>query len=132
MGFPITDFQHPVTTPARLLADHWAAKISALGVEIGDLVSEAMFLWEILYSFIIPANRYCASFFQLGVALLDTCLESSRSGRERSMEAARATRALLIKSLRCISESDPLTSLVVIHDVLEPTLRRICMRLETV
>ena len=39
--FPVTDFQHPVVTPATILADHWASQLAALGENIQDLVSEA-------------------------------------------------------------------------------------------
>lgn len=38
--FPCTDFQHPVVTPATLLADHWASQLAQLGEGIEDLVSE--------------------------------------------------------------------------------------------
>lgn len=38
--FPTTDFQHPVVTPATLLADHWALQLAQLGENIQELVSE--------------------------------------------------------------------------------------------
>ena len=42
--FPVTDFQHPVVTPATLLADHWASQLARLGADIQDLVSEGSML----------------------------------------------------------------------------------------
>lgn len=48
--FPVTDFQHPVVTPATLLADHWASQLANLGENIQDLVSEgSMFFSCILH-----------------------------------------------------------------------------------
>ena len=42
--FPVTDFQHPVVTPATLLCDHWANQLANLGENIQELVSEATML----------------------------------------------------------------------------------------
>ena len=45
--FPVTDFQHPVVTPATLLADHWASQLARLGADIQDLVSEGSMLLDL-------------------------------------------------------------------------------------
>ena len=52
--FPVTDFQHPVVTPATLLADHWASQLARLGADIQDLVSEGSMLLALLALLALP------------------------------------------------------------------------------
>lgn len=123
--FPVTDFQHPIVTPAGLLADHWAAKLAALGESISDLISEAMAIWEILYEFILPARRFCASFFKLGVAILESCMASEKKGRLESGPAAKAVIALVVKTLGVFSEDDAVVALVAATELVRPAVQRI-------
>jgi len=104
--FPVTDFQHPVTTPAALLADHWAARLAALGVGISDLVSEGVFLLGVLHDFVVPARRFCGSLFRLGCALLASCHASAKAGRGECAEAAVDVSRLLTTALRALAEDE--------------------------
>merc|ERR1719359_2575240 len=70
--FPTTDFQHPITSPAALLADHWATRLATLGSEIAELISEAIFLWGTLYDITACGTKFSTSLFQLGITILDS------------------------------------------------------------
>jgi len=122
--FPVTDFQHPITTPAAVLLDHWAARIAALGAGITDLVSEAVFLWGVLYDFIVPAQRFCPSFFQLGMAILESCWASVNAGRTQVADVAADISAALLKTLRLFHEADGLAAHVAAQSLMRPSLRR--------
>lgn len=122
--FPVTDFQHPITTPAAVLLDHWAARIAALGAGISDLVSEAVFLWGIFYDFIVPPRRFCSSFFQLGIAILESCWASMQAGRAQVADVAADISAMLLKTLRLYHEADGLAAHVAASKLVRPALRK--------
>jgi len=123
--FPVSDFQHPITTPAAILADHWATNIAALGAGISDLVSDALMLWEVLYAFLAPARRFCSSFFHLGMAILESCIASAEAGREQCAEAAADVVDLLVKSLRDLAAEDAPAARVAVTEIVRPAVKRI-------
>eukprot|EP00931_Biecheleriopsis_adriatica_P049410 TRINITY_DN28584_c0_g1_i1.p1 TRINITY_DN28584_c0_g1~~TRINITY_DN28584_c0_g1_i1.p1 ORF type:complete len:821 (+),score=288.13 TRINITY_DN28584_c0_g1_i1:51-2513(+) len=123
--FPVTDFQHPIVSPALLLADHWAAQLAALGAGIEDLVSEGSMLWSTLYELLLPGKKFCSSFFQLGAALLESCAASAAQGRKQCADAATDIAALLAKALRLLAEDSPEVGLVANEELVRPVLRRI-------
>lgn len=125
MLFPVTDYQHPVVTPALLLADHWAAQLANMGAGIEDLVSEATMLWGTLYELLLPGKKFCASFFQLGGALLESCASSAAQGRSQCREAAVDIAALMAKALRLLAEEASALAIVAREDLLRPALQRI-------
>eukprot|EP00927_Polykrikos_kofoidii_P007155 TRINITY_DN12908_c0_g1_i1.p1 TRINITY_DN12908_c0_g1~~TRINITY_DN12908_c0_g1_i1.p1 ORF type:complete len:867 (+),score=182.09 TRINITY_DN12908_c0_g1_i1:64-2664(+) len=122
--FPTTDFQHPITTPAALLADHWAARVAALGAGITDLVSDALMLWDVLYSFVGTSGRFSPAFFQLGAALLETCWASASTGRPHSAETAQDVAALLLRQLRRLAEIDTGAARIACDELVRPSLKR--------
>lgn len=122
--FPVTDFHHPVLSPAAALADHWAARLGALGQGLGDLVGDALALLEVQYHFTIAAKRFSVSFLQLGVAILECCLLAAARGRLTCRPAAADTSALLVASLRTMAEEDYVAASVAIEAVLQPFLQR--------
>merc|ERR1711865_1296553 len=122
--FPTSDFQHPVTNPAALLADHWATRIATLGSEIADLISEAVFLWGALYDLFVPSGRFSASFFQLGITILDSCWASAEKGRENITDASADVLALLLKVLQTLSEDAPAAARVVANELIRPAVEK--------
>jgi len=122
--FPVTDMQHPIATPAALLADHWASKIAALGAGITDLVSDAMLLWEVLRAFVAPGQRFSAAYFTLGVAILETCWSSAASGRTLSADAAKDVGRLLVRDLESLAEADVVAARVAANSLLRPAVKR--------
>eukprot|EP00930_Biecheleria_cincta_P049401 TRINITY_DN34611_c0_g1_i1.p1 TRINITY_DN34611_c0_g1~~TRINITY_DN34611_c0_g1_i1.p1 ORF type:complete len:806 (+),score=195.64 TRINITY_DN34611_c0_g1_i1:86-2503(+) len=125
MLFPVTDFQHPVVTPALLLADHWAAQLASMGAGIEDLVSEATMLWETLYELLLPGKKFCASFFQLGGALLESCASSAAQGRGQCRDAAVDIATLMAKALKLLSEEASALAVVAREELLRPALQHI-------
>jgi len=124
--FPVTDFQHPITTPAAVLADHWAAQIAALGAGgLGDLLSDALMLWEIIYCLVVPAQRFSPAFFRLGTALLGACCAGSAAGRSERAEAAQAISGLLRRALDTLTETDPAAAYVAGAELVRPELQRL-------
>jgi len=89
------------------------------------LVSDALFLWETLYEFVRPTCRFCASFFQLGMALLETCLSLAAGGRGQCADAAEAIIVLLVEVMRAFSEADFAAACVTAHELVRPGLERI-------
>lgn len=128
MLFPTTDFQHPVCTPAQILASHWASNIAALGTGITDLISEGTLLWQVLYEFCIPGRRFCSSFFQLGAALLESCWSSVGAGRTLCAEAAEAIAKLLAHSLRELKEEEPVLSRLAAAELIAPVLEKLAKK----
>ncbi|CAJ1337915.1 unnamed protein product [Effrenium voratum] len=120
--FPVTDFQHPVVTPATILADHWASQLAALGENIQDLVSEATMLCTILYELLSPGQKFCSSFFQLGAALLESCAASAEQGRQQCADAAKDIAALLANAL---SSMEPAVKSMIMQTILQPRLGRL-------
>jgi len=123
--FPMSDSRHPVVTPAGILADHWASRVAALRSQIEDLVSDALLLWEILYAFIVPASRYSASLFQLGMAILESCWTSAHAGRHDCAEAAQDVCRLLLRALKRLAECEPACAYVAANNLLRPDISRI-------
>lgn len=123
--FPVTDFQHPVVTPATLLADHWASQLAHLGENITDLVSEGSMLVAVLYELLSPGRKFCTSFFQLGAALLDSCAASLQQGRQQCGGAAVDLAELLGKALKAMAEHEPAAAMMVFQAILRPCLSRL-------
>ncbi|CAE7758442.1 NOP14 [Symbiodinium necroappetens] len=123
--FPVTDFQHPVVTPATLLADHWASQLARLGADIQDLVSEGSMLLCTLYELLSPGGKFCSSFFQLGVALLQSSASSAAAGRQQAAAAAEDLAAILARCLERTAEQAPASAAVLLQEVVRPALAEI-------
>lgn len=123
----MTDFQHPITTPASLLVDHWASRLAGLGAGLTDLVADALMLWEVLHSFLGPPQRYSSAYFQLGVALLESSWRSADAGRTQCARAADDIGKLLVQALRSLSEADPVAAKVAANELLLPRLHKAAM-----
>lgn len=125
MLFPTTDFQHPITSPAAVLADYWASVLAKFGSGLDNLVSEAVMLCGILRDFIVPARRFCASFFQLCTAVLESCGSPTTQKLELYSGAAASVDALLSKSLRELSDASGAAALLVARSLVRPSIDRL-------
>eukprot|EP00434_Breviolum_minutum_P011972 symbB.v1.2.010556.t1/scaffold694.1/size172116/19 len=123
--FPVTDFQHPVVTPATLLADHWASQLANLGENIQDLVSEGSMLVAILYELLCPGKKFCASFFQLSAALLESCAASAEQGRRQCADAAVDLAMMTANAVKIIAEEEPSAAMMIVQGILRPCVNRL-------
>eukprot|EP00929_Paragymnodinium_shiwhaense_P119130 TRINITY_DN91002_c0_g1_i1.p1 TRINITY_DN91002_c0_g1~~TRINITY_DN91002_c0_g1_i1.p1 ORF type:complete len:868 (-),score=330.39 TRINITY_DN91002_c0_g1_i1:165-2768(-) len=122
--FPVTDFSHPLTSPAALLVEHWSARLAGLGAGLTDLVADALLLWEVLHSFVGPPKRFSTAFFALGAAILESCWASAAAGRAFTAEAAQDVGKLLLRTLRNLAEADPVGAHVAANELVRPSLQR--------
>eukprot|EP00913_Durusdinium_trenchii_P021136 g19860.t1 len=126
--FPTTDFQHPVVTPATLLADHWALQLAQLGENIQELVSEGTMLLAVLYELL--GGKFCSSFFQLGCALLESCAASAKQGRQQCADAAVDLAMLMAEALKRLKDPEPLVAVMSAQAILRPCLNRLPRAIE--
>jgi len=123
--FPVTDKEHPICTPATILADRWAANLAKLGSGIEDLISEASLLWGILYDFLSPGKRFSSSFFSLGSAVLASAWASAVGGRAECAEALAAYAAMMTKVIGDLAEEDDQAAAMVAKGLVRPTVNEL-------
>ena len=66
-------------------------------------------LVAVLYELLCPGRKFCSSFFQLAVALLESMTASLQQGREQCANAAVDLAALMAKALKQMAEDEQLS-----------------------
>lgn len=118
--FPVTDYRHPIISPAMMLLDLWAgrladkAKKQPLSVENVPL---ALLLIHALRVFNV--GKFCLSYWRLLVTVLETTARSE-AHTEWLLDVARSTTKLLCASLR----EGQRAHFIVVKHVLEAPLAR--------
>eukprot|EP00746_Dinoflagellata_sp_MGD_P002222 gnl/MRDRNA2_/MRDRNA2_104316_c0_seq1.p1 gnl/MRDRNA2_/MRDRNA2_104316_c0~~gnl/MRDRNA2_/MRDRNA2_104316_c0_seq1.p1 ORF type:complete len:869 (+),score=248.06 gnl/MRDRNA2_/MRDRNA2_104316_c0_seq1:67-2673(+) len=131
--FPVTDFRHPIVTPALVLADHWAGQLSSTlksdpgSKKTAPLIPLALLLLGTLFDLVALAKRYSASLMILGLALLET-LWSVIGDNPVYDAAAGDVGGLMQRALALLGESSPTAARVTVEQVTLPFLREFAGR----
>ena len=65
-----------------------------------------MRLVAILYELLCPGKKFCASFFQLSAALLESCAASAEQGRRQCADAAVDLAMMTANAVKIIAEEE--------------------------